>query len=104
MRRPREALHRFGLADLPVFHGTEQRKELIQLDLRDPYVVQEIPGKGRGLVRHLDQPWQHGSGIDLKHAGHGTDAQTLRQRAHRPHQLLGRDARAMQRGAVGILN
>src|SRR2546421_9920082 len=27
--------------------------------------------------------------VDLKHAGHGTDAQALRQPAHCPHQLLG---------------
>jgi len=55
------------------------------------------------MLCHLDQPGENRVGIDRKHAGHGTDAQTLRQRAHRPHQLLGRDALAMQRGAVGLL-
>src|SRR5262249_26135525 len=49
------------------------------------------------MLCHLDQPGEDGIGIDRKHAGHGTDAQTLRQRAHRPHELLGRDALAMQR-------
>src|SRR5207245_7444034 len=48
-------------------------------------------------------PLQHRVGVDLKHPGHGTDAQALRQRAHRPHQLVGRHTRAMQRGAVGLL-
>src|SRR5262249_4245791 len=42
-------------------------------------------------------------GIDLKHAGHGTEAQALGQRAHRPHQLVGCHTLAMQRGAVGLL-
>src|SRR6266852_1648041 len=55
------------------------------------------------MLCHLDQPGQDSIGIDLKHAGHGTDAHALRQRAHRPHQLLGRHALAMQRGAVGFL-
>ena len=62
-----------------------------------------------------DGPWQGyrqkfrvffreaGIGIDLKHAGHGTDTQTFRQRAHRPYQLLGRYALAMQGRAMGLL-
>src|SRR5256712_9138514 len=55
------------------------------------------------MVRHLDQPCQHGVGIALEHPGDGADAQAFRQRAHRPHQLLGRDAFAMERRAVGLL-
>src|SRR5882672_11554382 len=65
--------------------------------------MEEIPGKGLEMVRHLDQPCKHGVGIDLEHPGDGADAQTFRQRAHRPHQLLGRDAFAMERRAVGLL-
>src|SRR5262249_32012387 len=75
----------------------------IQLDLRHAHVVQEIPGKGRGVVRHLNQPRQDGIGVDLKHPGHRTNAQPFTQRAHRPHQLLGRHALAVQRGAMGLL-
>ena len=52
------------------------------------------------MLCHLDQPGENRVGIDLKHAGHGTDAQAFRQRAHRPHELLGRHALAMQRGAM----
>ena len=42
-------------------------------------------------------------GVDRKHPGHGTDAQARRQRAHRSPQLVERDAFAMQRRAVGLL-
>src|SRR5438128_2306029 len=55
------------------------------------------------MIRYLDHPCQDRVRIDLKHAGHGTDAQALRQRAHRPHQLLGPHALAMQRRAMGLL-
>jgi hypothetical protein len=55
------------------------------------------------VLGHLDQPRQDGIGIDLKHPGHGTHAQAFRQRAPRPHELLGRHALAMQRGAMGLL-
>src|SRR2546428_457919 len=55
------------------------------------------------MVHHLDQPYKHGVGIDFEHPGDGADAQAFRQRAHRPHQLLGRDAFAMERRAVGLL-
>src|SRR5215510_15816029 len=55
------------------------------------------------MLRRIDSPSQHGVGIDLEYPGHGTDAQPLRQRAHRPYQLLGRHALAMQRGAMGLL-
>src|SRR5437870_11069823 len=52
---------------------------------------------------HLYQPLQHGIGIDLKLAGHGPDAQPFGQGAHGPHQQVRRDALAMQRRAVGLL-
>src|SRR5262249_5426081 len=35
--------------------------------------------------------------------GHSPDAQAFRQHAHRPHQLLGRHALAMQGRAMGLL-
>ena len=55
------------------------------------------------MLGHLDQPGEDRVGIDLKYTGYSTDAQALRQRAHHPHQLLGRHALAMQRGAMGLL-
>jgi hypothetical protein len=73
------------------------------LHLRDPHVVEEIPGEGCRMIRYLDQPRQDGIGIDLKDAGYGTNAQALSQRAHRPHQKVDRHTLAMQRGAMGLL-
>src|SRR6516225_7545439 len=55
------------------------------------------------MLCHLDQPGQDRIGIDLEHPGHGTNAQALSQRAHRPHQHVERDALAMQRRAMGLL-
>jgi len=103
VRRARQARDGLRLADLASLHRAEQRKEFIQLDLRNAHIVQEIPGKGRGVVRHLHQPLQHGIGVDLEDAGHSADAQAFRQRAHRPHQLFGRHALAMQRCAMRLL-
>ena len=71
--------------------------------LRDPHVVEEILREGCRMIRYLDQPCQDRVGIDFEHPGDGTNAQPFRQRAHRPHQLLGRDAFAMERRAVGLL-
>src|SRR2546422_8008238 len=55
------------------------------------------------MLRNVNQPGQDGIRVHLEHPGDGADAQTFRQRAHRPHQLLGRDAFAMERRAVGLL-
>src|SRR6266850_4699191 len=55
------------------------------------------------MVRHLNQPLHHRVRVHLEHPGDSTDAQALRQCAHRPHQLLGRHALPMQRGAMGLL-
>src|SRR5712692_9323951 len=55
------------------------------------------------MLCHLDQPGQDRIGIDLEHPGHGADAQAFRQRAHGPHQPLGRHALAMQWRAMGLL-
>jgi hypothetical protein len=72
------------------------------LHLRDAHVVEEVLGEGFELVGGCDQPLQPRVGVDLEHPGHSADAQAFRQRAHRPHQLLGCHARAMQRGAMGF--
>ena len=91
-----------GLADLPGLDGTQQGVEFVQLDLGDAHVVQKMLREGLEMVGGLDQPRQHRVGIDLEHAGHGTDAQPFRQRAHRPHQQVGGDALAIQRRAVRL--
>src|SRR5713101_7270590 len=96
--------HREGaVTDLDGLHGAEQGKEFVELHLRDAHVVEEILREGCRMLRYLDQPRQDGSGIDLEDPGDGADAQAFRPHAHRPHQLLGRDAFAMERRAVGLL-
>jgi len=40
--RPLQALDRFGLADLAVLDRTEESKQLIQLHLPDPHVMQDV--------------------------------------------------------------
>src|SRR5713101_10115930 len=99
-RYPRVSL---PLADLAGLHGAEQGKEFVELHLRDAHVVEDILREGCRMIRYLDQPRQDGIGIDLEDTGDGADTQAFRQRAHRPHQLFGRDAFAMERRAVGLL-
>jgi hypothetical protein len=65
--RTLQTLDGFGCAARTVLHGTEQGKQLIELDLPAPYVVEEVLGKGPKLVGCLHQPLQHGVGIDLEH-------------------------------------
>src|SRR3989442_6985053 len=48
-------------------------------------------------------PLQYRVRVHLEHPGDRADAQALRQRAHRPHQLLGRHALAMQGRAMVLL-
>ena len=59
-----------------------------------------IPGKGRGMVRHLDPPLEHCVRVHLEHPRHCTDTETFRERAHRPSQQVGCHPLAMQDGAV----
>lgn len=63
-----------GLTDLPVLDRAEQRQQLIELHLLDPYVVQEGLGEGSQLLRCLDEPLQHGLGIHLEHPGSAAEA------------------------------
>ena len=91
------------LADLAGLHGAEQGKEFVELHLRDAHVVEEILREGCRMLRDLDQPRQNGIGIDLEDPGDGADAQAFRQRAHRPPQLVGRDAFAMATACRGSL-
>src|SRR5438874_9674404 len=55
------------------------------------------------VVRDCDEPGEHRVGINLEDAGDRTNPQAFRQRAHRPHELFRRHARAMQWRAVGLL-
>lgn len=47
--RAQQVLDRLGGAGLVRLDRAEQGKEFVQLDLRDAHIVQEIPGKGRGV-------------------------------------------------------
>src|SRR5262249_1963738 len=100
--RPLQAFHGLGRADLAVLHRAEQGIEFIELHLGDAHVTQEILREGLEMVGHLQQPGQHGVGIDRKHPSHGADAQAFRQGPHGPHQQVGRDALAMARRAVRL--
>src|SRR5437773_699187 len=102
VRRARQALERLGLADLTGLDRAEQGEEFVKLDLCDVHVVQEMAGKRRRMLGDGNEPGQDRVGINLEDAGHSTDAQALRQGAHRPHQLFGRDALAMERRAVRL--
>ena len=95
MRRAREALDRLGVTDLARLDRAEQGKEFVQLHLRDADVVQEILREGHGVVRDCDEPDEHRVGINFEDTGHRTDAQAFGQRAHRPHEPLGRHALTM---------
>jgi hypothetical protein len=88
VRRARQALDRLGVADLASLDRAEQGKELIQLHLCDPHVMQEVARKGGGVVRHFHEPRQHRVRVHLKHPGHGTNAKSFGQRAHGPHQFV----------------
>jgi hypothetical protein len=55
MGRAIKALHGLGLADLIGLHSAGQGKEYVELDLRDPHVVEEIRGEGCPMLRYLDQ-------------------------------------------------
>jgi hypothetical protein len=103
VRRARQARDGLRLADRAGLHRAEQRKEFIQLDLRDPPSVQEIPGKRRGMVCDFHQPGQHGIGVDLEYPGQGADAQAFREGADHPYQQVGGHPLAMPRCAVRLL-
>ena len=77
--RPLQAFNGLGRADFAVLHRPEQGIEFIELPLGDAHVTQEILREGLEMVGHLQQPGQHGVGIDRKHPGHGADAQAFRQ-------------------------
>src|SRR5262249_7765992 len=103
VRRARQKLERLGLADLARLDCPEQGIEFIELHLCDAYVVQEIPGKGGGVIRNFDQPLQHRIGIDLEHAGTRAAAKADSYRPDSPRKHLGRYTVAMNRGAMAFL-
>jgi hypothetical protein len=95
-------LEGLSLTDLTLLDRTEQRIEFVQLHLGDTDVVQEVLGEGFEMVGGLDQPVQHGVGIDLEHPSHGTDAQPFRQCPHGPNKHVGRYPLPMQRRAMRL--
>ena len=58
LRRTLQALNGVGLADLTILDRAEQGKQLIELHLPDPYVVQEVLREGSQLIRRLREPLQ----------------------------------------------
>src|SRR5262249_27721546 len=55
------------------------------------------------MVGGCDQPLQYRIGVDLKHPGHGPDAQPFRQCPYRPDEQVGRHPLPMQRGTMRLL-
>jgi hypothetical protein len=61
VRCRRQGLDRPGIVDLTSVDRPEEGTPFVQLPLGDADFVQEMAGKGRGMVRHLDQPgWLRG--------------------------------------------
>jgi len=77
-------------------------KQLIELHLSDPYVVQEVRGEGSQLLRCLDEPLQHGIGINLEHPCCASDAQPFGSSRHYAHNEFDRCALAMKQRAEGL--
>ena len=100
--RTLQALDGLGLADLAVLDRAEQGKQLIELHLPDPHVVQDVSGKGPQLLRRFDQPLQHRIGVDLEHPRRAPDAQALGQARDDAHDELDRGALAMKERAEGL--
>lgn len=96
----REGLRLAARASLP---RAEPRTEGVQLALRNADSGQAIVGKGRGVVRQVAQPLQHGVGGHLEPPGHSAEAQACRQGTQRPHAEGRCAALAMPRRAVGRL-
>jgi len=97
-----QALKGRGFADLTLLDRAEQRKQLIELHLSDPYVVQEVLGEGAQLLRYLDEPLQHGIGINLEHPCCASDAQPFGSSRHYAHNEFDRCALAMKQRAEGL--
>ena len=100
--RPLQALDGLGRADLPVLDRTEQGKELIELHLPDPHVVQDVSGKGPQLLRRFDQPLQHGIRVHLEHPRRAPDAQAFGQARDDAHDELDSGALAVKDRAEGL--
>jgi hypothetical protein len=84
-----QALESHCIADLSRLDGTQQDKEFIESHLSDLQVVPVITRKGLELVGCLHDLLEHGVGVNLKDAGHSTNAQAFSQCACGPHQHLG---------------
>jgi hypothetical protein len=55
------------------------------------------------MLRGLHQPDEHSIRVHRKDAGDSADAESFGECPDGPHQLLGLDVRALQGGAVGLL-
>src|SRR5205807_8621301 len=80
----------------------EQGEECIHLYLPDPHVVQEVLGEGAQLLRCLDEPLQHGIGINLEHPRRATDTQTFGQARDNAYDELDRHPLAMKESPEGL--
>jgi hypothetical protein len=72
----------------PSLTALRQRKQLIQLHLPDPQVMQEVLREGAQLLRRLHEPLQHRIGVHLEHPRRAPDAQPLGQARDDAHDQL----------------
>jgi hypothetical protein len=102
LRGTLQALDGFGRTALAVPDGAEQRKQLIQLHLPDPQVMQKVLREGPELLRCFDQPLQHRLRVDLEHPRGAPDAPALGQAGDDPHDEFDRGTLAMKERAKGF--
>jgi hypothetical protein len=79
VRRTLQTLDRLIIADLTGFERSQDRVQLVELQLFEVQITQEISTKGAELFGRFDQPVQHGIGLDLKDPSCRTDTQALCQ-------------------------
>src|SRR5262249_6524958 len=91
-----------GRTDLAILDRTEQGKQLIELDLSDPYVMQEVLREGSQLLRRLYEPLQHGVRGHLEHPRRPPDTQALGQTGDHPHDQLRGHALAVEDRTEGF--
>src|SRR5215510_8911203 len=100
--RPLQAFDGVGRADVASLDRAEQGKHLIELDLRDAYVVQDISGKGLELLGRFDQPLQDRIRVHLEHPRGAPDAQTFGEARDDAYDELDRHALAVEDRAEGL--
>jgi hypothetical protein len=102
MRGTLQALDGVGRADFPVLDRAEQGKQLIELDLSDPYAMQEVLREGVQLLRRLHEPLQDRLRVHLEDPRRAPDTHAFGQARDDAHDALDGSALAMKERAKGL--